>query len=667
MQLQEIKGIGPIRLKELNKHGIFTTEDLLMIMPYRYRDTTVITPVSDVKPGSFCCLWGKIKKKPNTIYIKGKSQTTVQFQDHSGTISVIWFNQSWIASQIHEAQDIMLSGVPTYDKLGRLRLVNPKRESEKAIIPEYRLSGDFSSYQIKKWIKEALIHLNDCCPETLPYSLRMRYSLCERNYALRQIHFPENHDSLALAQRRISFERLLFYQAALSSLRSYSGHSRSIEINNSDEEYYWKTLPFSPTNAQKKVLADILQDLHKNVPMHRLVQGDVGCGKTAVALGAVYCCARNGVQCALMAPTEILALQHYESAQETLKPLGISCGILLGSMNSKQKKAALKSIAGGEWQLIIGTHALISETVQYKDLALVITDEQHRFGVQQRKKLSDKGNEGYIPHVLVMSATPIPRTLALILYGDLDISVLDEMPPGRKPVKTHIVPENKRTGLYEFIRKQVSMGRQAYIVCPLVEENEILEAKSAQEVYAYLCSGPFSDLKIGLTYGSQDPEEKEKILDGFSKGKINVLVATTVIEVGVNVPNANIMIIENAERFGLSQLHQLRGRVGRGTAESWCFLLAEPNERLVTLCTTNDGFVIAQKDLEMRGPGEFLGTAQHGQGAYSFLLADTRLASESQQCLKWLMTDPDQKESLEFVINTAVKMFNDQIQKTVLN
>ena len=667
MELKELRGIGPSRLALLKKSGIETIYDLLMVLPSGYRDTTVITPISQVKPGEFCCIRGNLKADPKSSYYNGLNRTTASLKDDTGTLPLTWFNQPWIAKQWHAGDELMLSGTPDRDKQGRLRLISPKRETEQKLVPEYKLTAGLPASAFQQWIEKALTMLDACCPETLPPALRLRYGLCERNFSLRQIHRPENREMLHIAQYRMAFEQLLLYQAALSLLRSDHGTAKPILINEDTAEAFWQSLPFSPTGAQMRVFKEICRDMSRNIPMRRMVQGDVGSGKTAIAFAAMYCCAKAGLQSALMAPTEILARQHLESAQKMLEPLGIRCGLLLGGMKAKERRDALAAIRSGQWQVVIGTHALLSEGVEYNDLSLVITDEQHRFGVHQRQRLSQKATQGFEPHVLVMSATPIPRSLALILYGDLDISAVDELPPGRTPVKTHIVPESKREGLYAFIKEQAAHGWQTYIVCPLVEESEMIEAKNAQDVYAELCSGALSSLRLGLTYGSQASDEKEKTLAEFSNGNIDVLIATTVIEVGVNVPKATVMVIENADRFGLSQLHQLRGRVGRGAQESWCFLMAEPNERLKALCSTNDGFEIARKDLELRGPGEFLGTAQHGQGAFALLSADGRMLAETQQCLKWLREDPQQAEALRMVLDSAKQLFHDQLQKTTLN
>jgi len=667
MDLKDLRGLGAARLAQLEKSDIRTIYDLLQVMPSGYRDTTIVTPIKEIEPGKFCCVRGYLKAAPKASYFHGMGRVNATLQDDTGALPLIWFNQPWIAKQLSPEEELLLSGVPERDKQGRLRMNSPKRETVQALVPEYRVPAGIPSAAFRQWMAEALKELDACCPETLPPALRMRYSLCERNFALRQIHAPESREMLAIAQRRMAFEQLLLYQAALSLLRGAPGKAPAIPIQTEDGEAFWRSLPFPPTKAQSRVFGEICRDMGGSTAMRRMVQGDVGCGKTAIAFAAMYCCAKAGLQSALMAPTEILARQHLESAKAMLEPLGIRCGLLLGGMKAKERREALEAIRAGAWQVVIGTHALLSEGVEYGNLALVITDEQHRFGVEQRQRLSRKSSGELEPHVLVMSATPIPRSLALVLYGDLDISVVDELPPGRTPVQTRIVPESKREGLYEFIRRQAAAGWQAYIVCPLVEESDAIEAKSAQDVYAELCEGPLNDLRLGLTYGGQDNEEKERTLAAFSRGEMDVLVATTVIEVGVNVPRATVMVIENADRFGLSQLHQLRGRVGRGAQESWCFLLAEPNERLRALCATNDGFEIARKDLELRGPGEFLGTAQHGQGVFAALNGDSRLIAETHESLKWLQTDPEQAEAWQMVQSSAQEMFREQLQRVALN
>lgn len=665
MELQSLKGLGKVRLEALHQAGIDTVAQLLQTLPKGYRDTTAITPIAQLQPNADACVRGYLTKAPTLVYLHGKAYIRTMLRDASGTIPLVWFNQPWLRDKLNQEDALLLYGKPAFDKAGHLTLYNPSIETQQALLPQYAPVAGIPPRIWMNLMDQALQQLDACCMETLPDTLRLRYQLCERNYAIRQLHRPDDFASLVMAQRRIAFEELLLYQTALASLHGQPG--KAMPISCKMGETYWNSLSFLPTSAQKRVCDDIFGDLQRNVAMRRMVQGDVGCGKTAVAFAAMYCCAMSGFQAVLMAPTEILARQHFESAQKTLAPLGIRCGLLLGGMRAAERRAALCAIASGEWQCVIGTHALLSDGVEYQHLALAITDEQHRFGVRQRKKLSEKGSGEAEPHVLVMSATPIPRSLALILYGDLDISVIDELPPGRTPVHTRIVPESKREGLYRFICNEAANGRQCYIVCPLVEENEDLPIQSVQETYAELANGPLSSLRLGLTYGAQSSKEKECILSDFAAGKIDVLISTTVIEVGVNVPTATVMVIENADRFGLAQLHQLRGRVGRGAQESWCFLLAEPNERLTTLCQTNDGFEIARKDLELRGPGEFLGTAQHGAGAFAHLSADGRLLAQTQQCLHEIQNNPVYQAEYCQVLSQAQQRFAGRLPQIALN
>ena len=610
MELQDLKGIGKSRIAALHQAGIDTMADLLQTLPRSYRDTSMVTHIAQLSPGTPACVRGYLKGSSKLVYFHGKARVSATLQDESGALPLVWFNQPWVRDKLSSEEELLLYGQPARDKSGRITLYSPSFEEKEALLPQYPTIPGISSRVLMRLIAQALNQLDTYCPETLPESLRLRYQLCERNFALRQLHAPDSQESLAMAQRRISFEELLFYQAALSILRGTPGRAHPIQAD--DGAAYWSSLSFTPTQAQKRVFEELRADMARDTAMRRMVQGDVGCGKTAIAFAAMYCCAQAGYQAALMAPTEILARQHFDSAQKSLAPLGIRCGLLLGGMKAVERRASLAAIASGEWQCVIGTHALL-------------------------------------------------------LYGDLDLSIVDELPPGRTPVRTRIVPEAKRDGLYRFIIEQAAQGHQCYIVCPLVEENEDLPARSAQDTYAELCNGALSCLRLGLTYGAQDAAEKERTLAAFSAGEIDVLIATTVIEVGVNVPSATVMVIENADRFGLSQLHQLRGRVGRGAQESWCFLMAEPNERLTTLCSTNDGFEIARKDLELRGPGEFLGTVQHGAGFLSGLAADGRLLAETQQCMRELRQNPDYHQEYEQVLAQAQQRFAARLPQVALN
>lgn len=668
MELSGIKGIGPTRLESLRAVGICSLRDLLYCLPVRYEDRTKIVPCKDAHSGEVL-VQGVVKDAPKISRFNGITRVTAAIQDESGKLSLAWYNQPWVCQQLPVGESIMLFGRMA-EKNGRRVLQNAVQIKEPSIQPVYKAVKGIPAKTFRDMMLTALTQVEDCCPETLPRSLRLRYGLCELNYAIRQAHFPDSLEDLKLARRRLSFEQMLMYQAALGLMRHHKEDGFAMALPERATHDFWRQMPFPPTGAQRRVLDEIADDMRKSRAMSRLVQGDVGCGKTALAFGAIALCCSAGFQAAMMAPTEILARQHYETAKAMLEPMGISCGLMIGSMKAKEKREAHQHAADGSWTAVFGTHALISDGVGYKNLGLVVTDEQHRFGVRQRSTLQEKGTEaGKAPHVLVMSATPIPRTLALILYGDLDISVVDELPPGRTPVRTRIVPDEKRTAMYGFLREQIRQGRQAYVVCPLVEESEMVEnVRSVRETYDALRNGELRGLRVGLTWGAQPPDEKAAVLAAFSGGQLDVLVSTTVIEVGVNVPNASVMIIENAERFGLSQLHQLRGRVGRGSAESWCFLLAEENERLRTLSSTNDGFLVAQKDLELRGPGDLMGTRQSGEMLAGFLLdGDVRLLEEASRCMKELRSKTEFATEREAVEAEAMKTYADKIARIALN
>ena len=668
MELSGIRGVGPSRLESLRAVGICSLRDLLYCLPVRYEDRTKITPCKDAQAGEVMVM-GIIQDPLKLSRFNGITRVTASIRDESGRLSLAWYNQPWVCQQLPVGKSVMLFGHVTV-KNGRRVLQNSVQVHEPSIQPVYKAVKGIPAKTFRDMMTTALTQVDDCCPETLPQALRIRHGLCELNYAIRQAHFPDHLEALKMARHRLAFEQMLMYQAALGLMRNQREDGFAMELADSATDEFWQRMPFAPTAAQKRVLEEIAGDLRKSRAMSRLVQGDVGCGKTALAFGAIAMACGAGYQAAMMAPTEILARQHYESAKALLEPMGISCGLMIGSMKAREKREAHQHAADGRWQAVFGTHALISDGVTYQKLGLVVTDEQHRFGVRQRSVLQEKGqDDGRSPHVLVMSATPIPRTLALILYGDLDISVVDELPPGRTPVRTRIVPEEKRSAMYGFLRDQIVQGRQAYVVCPLVDESEMVEnVRSARETYDRLRQGELRGLNVGLTWGAQPPDEKAAVLAAFKSGHMNVLVSTTVIEVGVNVPNASVMIIENAERFGLSQLHQLRGRVGRGAAESWCFLLAEENERLRILTGTNDGFLVAQKDLELRGPGDLMGTRQSGEMLAGFLMdGDVRLLDEASRCMKQLRADPALAVERQMVEAEAMRSYADKIQRIALN
>ena len=665
MELEQLRGVCPARLKALRAMGICSLRDLLFHLPARYEDMSALTPAAEARPGMTVVLEGELEADPKIAWHNGLARVTAALRDATGRMPLIWFNQPWLMKQLHQGETLTVYG-RVGDKTGRRVMQTPKIVDGKAIRPVYHGVKGIPAKNFEAMMKQALEQLEDCCPETLPNGLRLRHGLCELNFALREAHFPQSMTDLQTARRRLAFEQMLLYLAAVASNADHAEPGFPMDIPADAADRFWASLPFRPTGAQRRVLDEIAADLRRDVGMSRLVQGDVGCGKTAIAFGAIRLACEAGFQCAMMAPTDILARQHYESARAMLEPLGVQCGLLTGSLRAAERREALQNLASGTWQAVFGTHALISEGVRYRRLGLVITDEQHRVGVNQRTTLQEKGAaEERKPHVLVMSATPIPRTLALILYGDLALSVVDELPPGRTPVRTRIVPESKREDMYGFVRREAAAGRQAYVVCPLVEESEELgEVRSAQETWQELTNGPLQGLRVGLTWGAQPPQEKAETLAAFSRGETDVLVSTTVIEVGVNVPNASVMVIENAERYGLSQLHQLRGRVGRGTAESWCFLLAEPNERLRVLTETNDGFIVAQKDLELRGPGDLMGTRQAGEAIGGFLPdGDVRLLDEAARCVRELHENNAFRSELEQVEAEAARVFAGRIAR----
>ncbi len=673
MELSALKGIGPTRLETLRAMGINSLRDLLYTLPVRYEDHTRTVSIDSLeelyKSPADVMIRGSFRKDLTLSRFKGLTKITGSFTDGTGTISVCWYNQPWVMQQYHTGEEYCFYGRFAI-KNGRKMLQSPGLVTETGYSPIYKAIHGIPAKTFRELISKALEEVDDCCPESLPKSIRIEYRLCELNFAIRQAHFPTDEETLRVARRRLSFEKALLFQTYINSFGSRKIHGYPMNLDNHTSDQFWERLPFPPTGAQKRVLNEILTDMKKNNAMSRLIQGDVGCGKTVIAFGAIEAACRNGYQAAMMAPTEILAEQHYLNAKEILEPAGIQCCLLTGSTKAKERKAILQALEDGSCQAVFGTHALISKSVNYQKLGLVITDEQHRFGVRQRSELQNKGKSGEsAPHVLVMSATPIPRTLALILYGDLDISIVDELPPGRIPVKTRLVRPEKMADMYGFVKKKIEEGQQIYIVCPLVEDSEVSEnVRSATSQYEELKDTVFSGITTGLVYGNQKENEKEETIRAFKDGQISVLFSTTVIEVGVNVPNACIMIIQNAERFGLSQLHQLRGRVGRGRTESWCFLAAEPSEKLNVFCSTNDGFVIAEKDLEIRGPGELAGTRQSGSGLDTALLGtDVRILEESKRCLDKLRKDPGRADDLKELENAARAVFANVLNEISMN
>lgn len=653
--LSSLKGLGPKRLKALNDAGIQTMIDLLGVLPKDYLNASEPISISELG-SSAACVKGRLKAIPTSHYFGGRTYVRAVLLNDHHQLPLIWFNQPWVKQQLSSGQQVLLFGKASIYQ-NKLSMVNPRIIQEPGIIPVYPPIAALPGKVFSSLIAQAVESVAGQSLDPFPTYFLEQHGLCSREEAWRLAHFPKSQDEVAKARRRLSFEDLLVFHHAIKNAGNKGETGQRIPYEKQRIEQFWNSLPFSPTKAQRKTLHQIARDMDKDLAMRRLVQGDVGSGKTAVALGAVVLTSMAGYQSALMAPTELLARQHLATAQKLLAPFKIECGLLLGSQKAAERREALHSIQSGRWKLVIGTQAILSSKVDFMNLALVITDEQHRFGVRQRGQLAGKASQSMMPHVLALSATPIPRSLALTLYGDLDVSIIDEIPPGRTPVRTRIVPESKRHQMYQYIREKAASGEQSYLVCPLVEDSEEDERKSAISLYEELKNGPLQGIRIGLTYGNQEEDRKEAELSAFYRGETKVLVSTTVIEVGMDVPNATTMVVEDADRFGLAQLHQLRGRVGRGNKESWCFLLGQENDRLLALTNTNDGFVIAQKDLEQRGPGEFLGTRQHGRMLSTFGTLDIRLIEETRTCLTELEKNASGDEMLKILSALVAERF----------
>ena len=648
-----IKGIGEAKAKALGKLGIFTLGDLIGWFPRRYEDRRETRPISSLIPGETACVAAMIASEPKVSHIrKGMDLVKVRAVDDTGVLDVTFFNQSWLKDQLRVGETYIFYGRAEGSLLRKTMagpVVEPegRREFTGRIVPVYPLTAGVSQLLLSRAIRQGLDECADILPDCLPDSVRQTHGLCRVNYAYENIHFPESPEALDIARRRLAFEELFFFAIGLKLLRSRRETVSVEPFRPVDMAPFYDALPFILTGAQRRCVDEAIADMTAGKPMNRLCQGDVGSGKTMVAAACVYFCVKNGRQAALMAPTELLAEQHYRGLAPLLEQLGLRCALLTGSTPAKTKRSVTAQLASGELDFAIGTHALISGGVAYANLGLVVTDEQHRFGVAQRTALAEKGEH---PHTLVMSATPIPRTLALILYGDLDVSVINQLPPGRKPIETYAVTSAYYPRLYAFIRKQVEAGRQVYIVCPMVSENDDLpdERKAVTEYAQKLQSEIFPDLRVAYVHGKMKSREKDTVMSAFAAGETNILVSTTVIEVGVDVPNASLMVVENAERFGLSQLHQLRGRVGRGQHQSYCVLVSdnkndETRQRLRAMTKTADGFKIAEEDLRLRGPGDFFGLRQHGLPGLRVadIGCDTRLLTEAQTAAEELLAhDP---------------------------
>lgn len=668
MKIEELKGLGKKRAELFHKLGVYSVGQLLNFYPRTYEDWSEITDIADVQDGQTVCVSGELTSGVQSGYTKtGKFIAKVFIADETGVCELVFFNNPYIRTMLKTDVKYRFFGKATR-RFSEVQMISPtfSAESDLNIIkPIYNLTAGLPNNVVVKAVRQAVDLLPEEVNDPLPGELREKYGLCGLRFAIENIHFPQSSEALNTAKKRLVIEELLVLNLGLRQLKNRKRSENKNLIKTDFSAEFESLLSFKLTNAQRNAVADCVRDImNPEVSMNRLVQGDVGSGKTVVAGSLCYTVVKNGGQAAIMAPTEILAEQHYNSFKEILSNTSINIALLTGSVKKSEKEQIRAKLENGEIDLVIGTHALITDKTLFKNLALVVTDEQHRFGVSQRAKLLSKGNN---PHLLVMSATPIPRTLGLIIFGDLDISIIDELPPGRQEIETLLIDGSKRQRALGFIRKEVLRGRQAYIVCPLVEEGDSdIELASAEEYAAELMLNYFTDIEVGVLHGKMKPADKEAVMAKFSSGEIKILVATTVIEVGIDVPNATIMMIENAERFGLSQLHQLRGRVGRGSEKSWCILVSDSttensSERLKTMRTTRDGFKIADADLKLRGPGDFFGSRQHGLPQLNISsLADTRNLEISQKIADYVIEDSN------FLYDDRYRALNAEIKRLFL-
>lgn len=666
-----VKGVGPSRVQLLNRVGIFTLNDLITYFPRDYEDRSKPREIYQCVDGEEVLIEAFVVSRMTQIRLKRNTMYKLVVQDETAKCTITWFNQSYLKNMFKVGKKYKFYGKMSVNG-NKFEMTSPVFDSEEKenntgkIIPIYPLTYNLSQNVIRRIIENGLTEVEGNLDETMPEHLLKEYSLFGREEAIKKIHFPDQFEDYNFARKRLVFEELLTMQLALLELKNnYMDDTKGIKFSKDAKmSDVINTLPFNLTKAQIRVLEEIDNDMESDKPMNRLLQGDVGSGKTVVALIAAYKAVKSGYQAAIMAPTAILAQQHLESFKELLAGQGINCELLISSITKKKKEELRDRLANGEIDILIGTHAILEENVVFNNLGLVITDEQHRFGVKQRTTIVEKGNH---PDVIVMTATPIPRTLALILYGDLDISIIDELPPNRKQIETYAVRKTLSERVNKFIKEQIKSGRQAYVVCPLVEENEELDLKSVEALYKTYKEETFSEFNVAYLHGKMKAKEKDEIMNEFKDGKIDILISTTVIEVGVNVPNSSIMVVENAERFGLAQLHQLRGRVGRGEYQSYCILKYEGNsetirERMKVMVDTNDGFIISEKDLELRGSGDFFGTEQHGLPAFKIanLFTDMPILKAVQSlAIKILSEDPklekDENKKLKNLIKDKFK------------
>ena len=645
--IKYIKGVGEARALAFRSIGVSTVGELLRFYPRAYEDWSKILPISQCLIGENVCIKGTVMFPVKNERVRGGmliAKATIT--DGDDVIAATFFNNKYIDKMLKSGEEYLFYGKITLGKFSAREMITPmfiKSSQSVEIKPIYPQNKNITSKIIQSAVQNALEKV-ETIPEYLPQEIIEEYNLVSLDTAIRNIHFPKDDEDLQRARDRLIFDELFILQLSLLSLKNENKEVKTKNIITKDyTEEFFGLLPFTPTNAQKRAAKEAIGDMQKGKQMNRLLQGDVGSGKTAVAAAIVYSSSKNGLQSALMAPTEVLATQHYETFVRLFSGTGIKCELLVGSTKAKDKKEIKERLKKGEIDLIIGTHALIQEDVEFERLGLVITDEQHRFGVKQRTGLCSKGDN---PHVYVMSATPIPRTLALIFFGDLNVSILDELPPGRQKIDTYSVSSAKRGSMFEYIRKHLDEGYQAYIVCPLVEESEMMQGIMSAEEYYKKAQVPFNGYKLDLLHGKMTPKKKDEVMVKFKNGETQLLISTVVIEVGVDVPNAVIMVVENAERFGLSQLHQLRGRVGRGQAKSSCILVTdakgeEAKARMRIMCETTDGFKIADEDLRLRGPGDFFGTRQHGLPKLKIadILTDTKILTQTQHLAMSIMEE----------------------------
>ena len=651
--LEALAGIGPKKAQAFQKLGVATLRDLAGLYPRRYEDRTQFRTIADAQPGEAVCIRAAVAAEPRAQYVRsGLTLVKVRIADDTGALDVTYFNQPYRKNNLHAGETYIFYGKVEANGF-RKTMTNPVCEQAarcgsvtNCFYPVYPLTTGVTQNDIRKAMTPALHACIGQLQDVIPADIARTYHLAQQDYALQNIHQPADAQALDTARKRLVFEELFVLSTAMARIRSQRRAEGGIRMKAADLETFYRTLPFSPTGAQQRAVAAAVQDMISGVPMSRLVQGDVGSGKTVIAMLALVKTVENGRQGAMMAPTEILAAQHYENLSSKLAPLGIRVGYLSGHLTPKKRRAMHEAIARHEVDIVIGTHALIQDDVHFAHLGLVITDEQHRFGIAQRAALEKKG--AHVPDVLVMTATPIPRTMTLTVYGDLDVSLIRELPPGRQPISTFVRRPDRRPLIYQYVRSQIEAGRQAYVVCPLIEMNEESDLPSAEEVYDELRYGIFSGIPCGLVHGRLAPAEKERVMQDFYADRIKLLVSTTVIEVGVNVPNASIMVIEHAERFGLAQLHQLRGRIGRGSYASYCILVSEgktenARERLKIMATTSDGFKLAEEDLRLRGPGDFFGSRQSGLPAFRSvnLAQNLDVMEQARQAADAYVSQPD--------------------------